>query len=203
MANSSDRVRYRTRRELTPANLISLSRPVIALGGLVVFRDEPFYMTMALGVAILTDVFDGNVARWFNRARALEEQSRFGGYVDLAADRMMQLGALWVFYLYDMVSLLIPLLFSIKDAVFDPARVYMDLRRGKPNDALGEYNKIHGLQKFIHGLLEAVLICGVPLFTGQTVVVLGLVTAGLGYFRGVDSILYARRRERRLVGAPP
>lgn len=189
------------RRELAPANLISLSRPVIGFYAILTFREEPIYMSITLVVAFLTDVIDGNFARWYNRNRASEEQSRFGGYIDLAADRMLQLGTLWVFYLYDMVPLIIPVLFSLKDLAFDPTRLYMDLRKGRPNDALGEYNKIHRWQTLIHGIFEAVLICGVPLLTETVILSLGVVTVGFGYFRGVDSIRYARKRERQLAHA--
>ena len=172
---------------------MSLSRPVIAAYGLIAFQDEPLLLSATLGAAFLTDAIDGNLAKWYNRHRPQDQQSRFGRYIDLVADRMLQLGALWIYYAYGAVPLMLPLLFTLKDAVFDPVRVSMDLRSSTPHSVLGEYNRGHRVQTLIHGIFEAVFVCGIPLFADGLSLLLGLFTAGFGYYRGVASIRYARR----------
>ena len=92
--------------------------------------------------------------------------------------------------------LALPLAFSVKDALFDPVRVHMDLKKGALDDALGQYNRKHKTQTLVHGILEAVFICGIPVLDGDWTFVLGVLTVAFGYYRGVSSIRYAQKRAR-------
>ena len=182
------------KNELTLANFVSVLRPVIAFYGLIIFIDKPIYLSLFLIIAFLTDAIDGALAKHHNRKMPHDLQSHLGGYIDLAADRVLQLGALWFYYSYNMVPFIIPFIFTVKDTIFDPTRVYLDLKKKELNNILGQYNKRHPRQTLIHGIYEGVFICGVPFFGKTVILILGLGLAAFGIYRGLASILYAKMR---------
>ena len=130
-------------REVTPANAISVSRPLIAWYGLESFMDEPVKLSLTLGAAFATDALDGFIARRFGDERGL------GGYVDVFADRALELLTMWKFASQGMIHYAIPSIYTTKAMVVDSVRIYRDSKKGDFGNPL----KYGGIRSGLRGLV--------------------------------------------------
>jgi phosphatidylglycerophosphate synthase len=103
--------------EATLANAVSLSRPLIVGYGLVNYMDDPVKLSATIGAAFLTDALDGWIARRSNN------ESKLGAYVDIAADRTLELMVLSSFANNGMISDVFFDICLARTIFYDPQRI--------------------------------------------------------------------------------
>lgn len=168
---------------ITPANAISLSRPLIALYGLENFMDDPISLSLTLGAAFATDAIDGAVARYFG------QDKKIGAYVDIAGDRALELVALWYFANEGLIPKAIAEIFTIKGIIVDGLRIYRDVRKNDFSEPLKYGGNSNKIERAAYGVVKATYICGVPIVGEVVNSVLGVVTTVFGVYRGVRSVI--------------
>lgn len=83
-----------SRRRLAPADYLTLPRLLsVPVLWALAWLGETFWLGIGLGIAGLTDVLDGPVARYTGRS------SRYGGQLDSAADILIMASVFWWFVL--------------------------------------------------------------------------------------------------------
>ena len=167
----------KVKQVVTPANLISISRPLIAWYGISHFSDKPVYLSLTLAAAFATDALDGVLARYFKQDKGI------GTYVDIAADRSLELLTLWHFALVGEISYAFPIIFSVKGAVTDYLRISRDLKRKDFSKPLKYGGNDKRSQRFLYALSKAVFICGIPVFNSLANNVFGIIAVAYGIYR--------------------
>lgn len=174
---------HTTGKLLTPANLVSVSRPLIAWYGLEHFMDQPFYLSLTLTGAFMTDAIDGTLARYFKQNNGL------GGYVDIAADRALEFITLWSFAREGMIPYVIPAIFTTKGIAVDSLRIYRDMNRGDYSKPLQYGRNDNKAERFAYALVKGTYISGIPLFAELVTTVMGIGATTFGLYRGVRSLI--------------
>ena len=81
--------------------------------------------TLIFGVAAITDWYDGMIARKFGVI------TRFGQFADPLADKILVLGAFFLFTYLKMISLWMVIIIAIRDIFMTTIRIY-SVKRGMP-----------------------------------------------------------------------
>ncbi|MEK6867389.1 MAG: CDP-alcohol phosphatidyltransferase family protein [Nanoarchaeota archaeon] len=137
---------------VSPANIISFSRPALAWYGLEHFMDQEVYLSMTLAAAFTTDAVDGIIARYF------KQSTNIGGYVDIACDRALELITLWTFANKEMIPYAFPILFTVKGVAVDGTRVYKDWKRRDFSRPLRYGNNNNKVERAAYGLVKGTCI---------------------------------------------
>lgn len=104
------------------ANLVSLGRVVlcfVAISLLFVQTEPYFWLSFFLTIFVIcADRLDGYLAKKFNQA------TKFGGILDIACDRIVEL-AYWItFAILGWIAIWIPFLFLVRGILVDSIRAY-------------------------------------------------------------------------------
>jgi len=97
---------------LSIPNLLTLAR--ILLTPFIVYaivENQPVYALLLMGIAGLTDMLDGAIARYFN------QRSTVGAYLDPLADKLMLIGSIVTLFLMDWLPLFLFLAVVFRDVV--------------------------------------------------------------------------------------
>ena len=102
------------------ANFITVFRIFLAFVtyGILIHTDLIYLAFVFTGFVILGDFFDGLVARKFN------ESSKFGAWLDIAGDRIIELGYWIVFVSQNLISPWIALVFLTRGIIVDGIRSF-------------------------------------------------------------------------------
>lgn len=176
------------KKELTPANLISVSRPILAFYGLHEFENNPIVLATWMTGVMSLDTVDGYVAR-------KTVKSRLGAYFDISADRAVELITLFTYASRDMISYAAPTIFIIRGLITDSLRVlnsiYPNSEYNQPLSLGGADNKY---TRALYGITKTVSFATLPI--SKTIgTVSTMVALGLNLFRGFPVIFSNRSRE--------
>lgn len=176
------------KKETTLANLISIARPPLALYGLMAFENNPILLSSWITGTMVLDAVDGWVAR-------KNGKSDLGGYVDVAADRAVELLVLFTYANRGLVPYAIPITFAIRGAATDFIRI---LNKYYPNSKfeqpLSVGNADNKYMRAIYGLAKTAAFATAPLSQA-----LGTISAfgalGINLARGIPVLVSKRSRE--------
>ena len=172
---------------VTPANAISLSRPLIALYGLKKYSDEPYKLSLAMCCAFATDALDGMVAKY------IDDDSACGQYVDIFADRSLELITMWSYARDGLIPGYIPAAFTIKGIIVDSTRLYRNWQDGDFTKPLRHGNNDAQFKRASYALVKGSYLSGVPIFNNSLNNMLGAATLILGLYRGLRVIMDSRK----------
>lgn len=186
----STRIGRKIQDEATLANVISLARPVVAHYGLTHLMDRPYNLSLVLAMAFSLDALDGAVARRFKDEKAFS-QSTVGAYIDIFADRALELEALWMYAAHGMISPIIPVIFTAKGLLVDATRISKDLKQGDISNPLKYGGNSNRYERAAYGALKALYIAGVPILPEALTATLGIAATSFGVYRGSRSLIDA------------
>lgn len=186
MANSHQ-IRAVVKAENTLANFISILRPILTFYVLIKFQSQPLLLAILIVIIILLDAVDGIVARRFGG-------SKWGAYVDIVADRAVELIILFMYAYWGMISYVFPIIFLVRGIATDFLRIlnnrYKDEKFKEPL-SLGKADNrwVRGIYGFIK-LAAFSLILLLPT-TGYILLIIALI---FNLYRGLPVIFSARSR---------
>lgn len=102
--------------EFTIANVISVLRPILAIFALWQFQNQPFVLAVSIVIIIFLDALDGIVARYFN-------SSKYGSFVDIIADRAVELIILFTYAYWGLIPYVFPIIFLLRGFATDFIRI--------------------------------------------------------------------------------
>jgi phosphatidylglycerophosphate synthase len=174
--------------ETSLANLVSLLRPVIGAYAVSHLIENPVLLSLTIASAIGLDAVDGKVARMFE-GRDTFVSSKLGGYMDIFADRALEIETMIAYAMNGMISPIIPAIFTLKGVVVDTNRIIRDVRRNDFSDPLGPGSNANRLERGFYGGVKVLYLAGVPILPEVAKVGLGAVTTAVGVKRGICSLL--------------
>ncbi len=172
----------------SPADAVSLLRPVAAVAVLILFQFQPLALALMLTAVLLMDALDGWLARRFG-------SSRWGAFIDLIGDRGVELAVLFFYAAWGWISPLIPLLFLIRGFMTDTIRLLNDRY---PDPAYRHPLSIGGADsRFSRALTNSakIAVCLVAPFDHMLGNVLAWLAALINLYRGVPVIVSPRARQ--------
>ncbi|MFC1616132.1 CDP-alcohol phosphatidyltransferase family protein [Patescibacteria group bacterium] len=174
--------------EFTWANLISITRPILVILALVYAKYHPWLLAGLIIIIILLDGLDGIVAR------KIDKKGRFGAYVDIAADRAVELIILFTYAYWGMITIAIPIIFAVRGLLTDFLRVlnniYKDSKFKEPLSIGKADNRfIRGLYGFIKLAAFSVILI-LPKFGYGLIIV----TLCFNLYRGLPVIFSKRSK---------
>lgn len=177
------------KKETTWANMISAIRVPLLIYGLWALNEYPFLLAFWIILIFLLDALDGIVAR------EIDNKSNYGAYVDIAADRLVELIILFVYAFWGMISWIFPVVFLFRGMATDFLRVlnkiYKDEKFAEPLSIGKADNRfIRGLYGFIK--LAAFSVILVMPTTGLILLIIALI---MNLFRGLPVIFSKRSKE--------
>ena len=170
----------------TWANLISILRPFLAIYGLMTFKENPIFLAVWIVVVILLDALDGIIAR------RLMEESKGGAFIDIVADRAVELIILFTYAHWGMISYIFPIIFAFRGLCTDLLRflnhVYKDANYEKPL-SIGKADN-----KLMRGFYAAVKLAAFSLILiyPQAGYLLMFIALGTNLYRGLP-VIFSRR----------
>jgi len=179
--------------EFTTANMLSLARPALAHYGMSNLIEQPLALAMIMAAAFATDALDGMAARRFNKGKF--NASRTGAYIDILADRSVELESLWAYANHGLIHPAIPVIFTAKGAVVDSLRIYRDMGKHDFSQPLLYGSNDNRYERAVYGVTKAIYISGVPMFLDWINGILGVGTAGFGMYRGLKSVLDSKTKK--------
>jgi phosphatidylglycerophosphate synthase len=174
--------------ESTWANLISVLRPILIIYGLWKFQEEPLILALWIIFVILLDALDGIVAR------KLKEKSRFGAYVDIAADRAVELIILFVYAYWGIIHYIFPIVFAVRGMTTDFLRILNNVYKDKKFKEPLSIGKADN--RFIRGLYGFIKLAAfsVILLFHKFGYALMIITLAMNLYRGLPVIFSKRSK---------
>jgi len=169
------------KQEITFPNIVSISRPLTAYIG-IEYIDEPIYQTSVIATAFLTDALDGILTKRFG-------QSKLGAYIDIFADRALEMVTMWSFAKDELISYTIPTIFTAKGLIVDSLRVLRDRKKGDFSNPLSYGNNENKTERFSYALIKGTYLSGVPILSSTINSILGVSTTAFGLYRGLKSVI--------------
>jgi len=172
----------------SPADAVSLLRPVGAVAVLILFESQPLMLALMLTIVLLMDALDGWLARRFG-------SSRWGAFIDLIGDRGVELTVLFFYAAWGWISPLIPVLFLIRGIMTDTIRLLNDRY---PDPAYRHPLSIGGADsRFSRALTNSakIAVCLVAPFDHAAGNLLAWLAALINLYRGVPVVLSPRARQ--------
>lgn len=173
--------------EFTMANVISVVRPILLIYALWQFQNQPLILAAAIIIIIIMDAIDGMVARRFTA-------SKFGGFIDIAADRAVELIILFTYAYWGLISYIFPIIFTFRGVATDFLRVlnnkYKDPNYKEPL-SIGKADN-----RFMRGLYALIKLAAfsIILIYPKIGLILMLIALIMNLYRGLPVIFSSRSK---------
>ncbi len=176
------------KNETTYANFISLLRPILAILALYFLNSQPYILAGTITIIILLDALDGIVAR------RSKKKGKHGAFIDIIADRAVELIILYVYAYWGLITYLFPIIFTVRGLSTDFLRFlnrkYPDIKFKEPLSLGGADNRfIRGFYGFIK--LAAFSLILIHQLSGFWLMVLAII---LNLYRGLPVIFSNRSK---------
>lgn len=174
--------------EFTWANLISILRPILAIIAVWQFKSQPIILGLSIAIIILLDALDGIVAR---RSGKL---SKFGAYIDIAADRAVELIVLFTYAYWGIISYFFPVIFAARGILTDFLRILNNIYKDKTYEQPLSIGRADN--RFMRGFYAAVKLIAfalVPIFP-KIGLILMIIALATNLYRGLPVIFSARSK---------
>lgn len=175
-------------KEFALANFISFMRPVLAVFALWQFKNQPIILGLSIAIIILLDALDGIIAR---RSGKL---SKFGAYIDIAADRAVELIVLFTYGYWGLISYIFPILFTLRGLATDFLRLLNNIYKDSEYKTPLSIGKADN--RFMRGFYAAVKLAAFALIPilPKTGLILMIIALATNLYRGLPVIFSARSK---------
>ena len=150
-------------KEITAANVVSISRIPLLLTSFAVARDNPWLLSSLLATIFALDAVDGSLARkGFGNSSA-------GPHIDILSDHIVEFITVFEFaYNLNAIPHEVPWILAARDAVTDFMRLYNavflsnDATSAHPHASFGTFDKVGRVMSFGVKTVEAVTVPIIP-----------------------------------------
>src|SRR3990167_6669175 len=150
-------------KEITAANVVSISRIPLLLTSFAVARDNPWLLSSLLATIFAIDAVDGSLARkGFGNSSA-------GPHIDILSDHIVEFITVFEFaYNLNAIPHEVPWILAARDAVTDFMRLYNavflsnDATSAHPHASFGTFDKVGRVMSFGVKTVEAVTVPIIP-----------------------------------------